>query len=270
MALTRAASMRLARPSTAFCSCTAVGIRRSLAATSGGKAGYPPNPTTAPGRTSPSSLNAAAMPRRSIQLVLAAAERGAPRKGGGGNAIDGARREIGSVAVPAHVRDEVDGNRAPPELLRQRKRREEMSSRPAGGKHDRSRAHERPIPIRWPIAVSGCRPGHEFRLFDARRIGPAPGHRQQHAHCQANRKHGGAAAGDEGQGHALGRHEPDVDRHVDDRLQDEEQGQPGRGQRRKSPDCACGARAPAPPPGRTGQGAPGRRARRTPRRSPRR
>ena len=39
MALTRVASIRFARPSTAFCSCTAVGMRRSLAATSGGKAG---------------------------------------------------------------------------------------------------------------------------------------------------------------------------------------------------------------------------------------
>ena len=73
MAVTRLASKRLARPSTAFCSCRAVGMRRNPAATSGGKAGWPPKPITAPGFTSPSSLNAAAMPRISIQAVPIAA-----------------------------------------------------------------------------------------------------------------------------------------------------------------------------------------------------
>ena len=39
MGVTSRASVRLARPSTAFCSWIAVGMRLSLAATSGGKAG---------------------------------------------------------------------------------------------------------------------------------------------------------------------------------------------------------------------------------------
>ena len=46
---------------------------RSFAAIRGGKVGYPPNPMTTDGRTSPSTLIAATMPRDKVHTVCAMA-----------------------------------------------------------------------------------------------------------------------------------------------------------------------------------------------------
>src|SRR5689334_5975565 len=71
----RARIRRLARPSTAFCSCTAAGILRSAAAANGGSVGYPPKPITADGLMRPSRRKAALVPH--VRFIAArAAESG--------------------------------------------------------------------------------------------------------------------------------------------------------------------------------------------------
>ena len=267
MAVTRLASMRLARPSTAFCSCS--GGRDAAQAWRRRAAGRPDSRRSRPrqpGFTSPSSLKAAAMPRSSIQPVRAAATGERAGERGGGNAIDGARGKVRAVAVAAHVGHEIDGDGAPAELLRQGEGRERdgRRCRPAASITDLVRHDAPPSPS--PSHVAGL--GHESRLFDARRIGPAPRHGQQHAHRQADRKHGGAAAGNERQRHALGRDEPDVDGHVDDRLQREQAGpaRPRPAARSVIGSVDMAREHPHRHQARTGRGSPGRRARRTPRR----
>ncbi len=58
---------------------------------------------------------------------------------------------------------------------------------------------------------------------------PLAGERQQHAHAVGERDQRRAAIGDERQRHALGRHQMQIDRHVDGRLQAEQDGQSGGG-----------------------------------------
>src|SRR5690606_14717322 len=69
-------------------------------------------------------------------------ERAAPLADRGrGHAIDLPCRKIAAVAVPAHVRHQIDGKPAPAELLCQRQRREEMAAGSAGREHHRGRIH---------------------------------------------------------------------------------------------------------------------------------
>ncbi|KIU01127.1 hypothetical protein QU39_00315, partial [Staphylococcus aureus] len=53
------------------------------------------------------------------------------------------------------------------------------------------------------------------------------------AHAERQRDQRGAAVGDEGERHALGRHQLRVHRHVDAGLQSEERGEPGDGESRE-------------------------------------
>ena len=67
---------------------------------------------------------------------------------------------------------------------------------------------------------------------------------EQHAHAVGERDHRGAAIGDERQRHALGGHQMQVDRHVDGRLQAEQNRQARRRRSaRTGPRCACAWRS---------------------------
>ena len=77
-----------------------------------------------------------------------------------------------------------------------------------------------------PVGLQAHNVGQQWRLFEARHIRPAPRQRQQHAERDRHRQHRGAARGNEGQRDALGGQQPDVDAHIDQRLQPEQERQP--------------------------------------------
>jgi hypothetical protein len=69
-------------------------------------------------------------------------QEGSLRQGCGGNTVDGSGRKIGSVAIAALVRHEVDADGAPPQFLGQGQGGKEVSPRPAGCQHHRASAHD--------------------------------------------------------------------------------------------------------------------------------
>ena len=79
IAFTRGASIRFARPITALASWITVGTRRSVAASTGGKVGYPPKPTTAAGRMRRIRRSAFMAPMPNVTSVFAIESGSRPR-----------------------------------------------------------------------------------------------------------------------------------------------------------------------------------------------
>ena len=105
------------------------------------------------------------------------------------------------------------------QLMRQRLGRKQMAAGSAGGQQDRAAL---------AIYSAGTARGGTRVKPDLRALFRSLARqRQHHAHRDGDGDLRGAAIGDERQRHALGRHQLQVDRHVDDRLEAEHDDQAG-------------------------------------------
>ena len=141
---------------------------------------------------------------------------------GGWDAIDRARGKVRAVPVAAHVGHEIDGNGAPAELLRQGEGREQVAAGAAGRKHHRPCRRTQPSSASLSqIAGLDTNPGFLTCSGSGRRrvtassmpiVRPTASMEEPPLEMKGKRD-------------ALGRDQPDVDRHVDDGLQHERAGQ---------------------------------------------
>ena len=129
--------------------------------------------------------------------------------------MNGPRRKIAAILLAAPVGDEFDGNAA---------RGESCFARASAGNRcppvppAATRIGRRSL---MPSCRSRIGEDHEpgrFRVTAIRKPMPAPAKKR------------GAAIGNEGQRHALGRHQMQIDRHVDRALHAEQHDEPGRGE----------------------------------------
>ena len=185
------------------------------------------------GRLDRGSMSHALQRRRSPSSVagLGQRQRIAAADGRARNDVDRRGRKRAAVARGARVGGELD---ATPRA------RSAAASASAGNRWP-------PVPpaaSRTRRAVARIRPGSAAQRgvaarqhFGARTLA---GQRQQHAHAVGQRDHRRAAIGDERQRHALGRHQMQVHRHVDRRLQAEQHREAGDGEAaRTGPRCAA-------------------------------
>ena len=122
-------------------------------------------------------------------------------------------REIDRDAAPGQRRASASaGNRCPPVP-------------PAATQHERRAARADHAGLAGAAA-------HD-RLAEQLGARPLARQREQHPHAIGERDQRRAAVGDERQRHALGRHEMQVDRHVDGGLQAEQDREPGGGEARE-------------------------------------
>ena len=222
IAVTRGARNLLARPMTLFCSCKMVGTPHKLAARSGGTVGYPPKPTTTLGLTRRTNDQALAVPTASNVAVRINDSGSRPRTVALGTTCTVARRkfEMRRTMVGGEVYSYVSLVKRVRECFC----RKEMASGAAG--REQIRAAHRSYP-------SDPAPGHRQLWRSHRRARLLASQRQQHSHCIGNRQHRRPAVGYERQCHAFGRHQMQVDCHVNRRLRGKQNGQAGGGKTRE-------------------------------------
>ena len=228
--VTRGARKRLARPSTAFCSWMIVGTlaarrgehrRHGRIAAEADRRGrlQPPRSAAAPAST-PRPSSTAARGERDRRLAVSVAER---------NDVDLLGGKVAAVGLDAVVGGEMDApaaRGAAPAPAPRPERDDRRCRRRRGGSSPAIRVSAQAGARRRPASA-----GRE-RVATRARLGPPARQRQQQPHAEGDRDHRRAAIGDERQRHALGRHQVEIDRHVDDRLDAEEHDQAGGGEAR--------------------------------------
>ena len=187
-----------------------------------------------PARNSPSMRHALAMPRPSTVTVFATEIGSRPRNVALGMTWMRARGKCPLYCVGALVGRELDGDAARASAAASASAGKQMAAGAAGGERERRRLrHQAGSP-----RACRRRDARAFRRAAARASARAA------CPCRGEREHRRAAIGDERQRHALGRNEMQVDRHVDRRLQAEQDREARRPQSGRT-DLRCAAQRAA-------------------------